>query len=194
MVTAKIIVLRAIKHGESDLIVHALDSRGAKLGLFARSAMKSRKRFGGGMLEPTHVLMAQYQEAKGESTLHVLQEAQLIEAFPKLRLDYDRLQTALEILSLVEKSSVEGSLDAPQVFNLLGHSLTALQTATSPALLRLAFVAKLLASHGVLVEQSEYAQLLTPSVHDLVSHDFSDELQRSWARSLNERLQAYIGH
>jgi DNA repair protein RecO (recombination protein O) len=194
MVTAKIIVLRAIKHGEADLIVHGLDARGAKLGLFARSAMKSRKRFGGGILEPTHVLMAHYQEAKGESSLHVLQDAQLVEAFPKLRSDYDRLQTALEILNLVERSSVEGSLDSPQVFNLLGHSLTALQTAVSPGLLKLAFVAKLLASHGVLIEQSEYAPLLTPSVHDLATKEFPEELQRNWGRSLNERLQAYIGH
>lgn len=193
MVTAKLIVLKTIKHGEADLIVHALDTQGAKLSLFARSALKSRKRFGGGILEPTHVLMAQYQEGKGESSLNILQDAQLIEGFPKLRSDYDRLQTALEILHLVERSSVEGSLDSPQVFNLLGHSLTALQTAVSPAVLKLSFVAKLLASHGVLIEQSEYAPLLSPSVHDLAKKNFPEDIQISWGRSLNERLQAYIG-
>ncbi len=47
----KILVLRTYKHGESDLIVHALNSLGASMSFIAKGGLKSRKRFAGGVEE-----------------------------------------------------------------------------------------------------------------------------------------------
>ena len=62
MVKERAIVLRRLKHGEADLIVHCLNEQGTKVSLFAKSAIKSRKRFGGGVLEPTHLIYICYKK------------------------------------------------------------------------------------------------------------------------------------
>lgn len=148
MVTSKVIVLRAVKHGESDLIVRVIESTGAKLGLFAKGAMRSQKRFSGGLLEPTHALLIDHAP-RSEGGLSRLIDARLIESFPLLRKDYDRLKFALEMMSLVDRTSMEGSTDMPQIFSLVGHSLKALQVVSDPKRLRLLFLIKFLTIHGV---------------------------------------------
>ncbi len=52
----RLIILRTIKYSEADLIVHGLNTEGARINFMAKSALKSRKRFGGGVLEPTHYM------------------------------------------------------------------------------------------------------------------------------------------
>ena len=60
MKTEYLFVLRVIKYGEADLIVSGLNTMGAKIPLFAKYALKSRQRFGGGVLQPTHYIKATY--------------------------------------------------------------------------------------------------------------------------------------
>ncbi len=192
MVNAKVIVLRTIKHGEADLIVHALDSQGAKQCFFARSALRSRKRFGGGVLEATHALQIQYEPVKRESGLARLQEAQLIDGFTGIRQDYDRLQIALEMMNLVDRSSVEGSSDSPQVFNLLGHSLKSLEYVKAPQSLKLMFVVKFLILHGVLASHEALMPLIRLSVREADSLELAPA-QWAWAQAhAREALREYI--
>ena len=148
----RIIVLRTIKHGESDLIVHALSSQVGRLNFIAKGAMRSKKRFGGGVLEPTHFVEVLYKkkDEQIESPLHFLEEAKLINGFESLRLNYDRLQTAFYLLQLVSKVSQENDWYGQELFNLTGNTLRALESSEQPELLKTHFEMKLIASQGVL--------------------------------------------
>lgn len=163
-VTEKAIILKTIKHMDSNLIVHALNTKGAKLNLFARAAVKSKKRFGGAVLEPLNFVQLVYKPAKesGDDQLCQLNEATFVSGFPKIRTDYDRLELAFYFVKLVLKLAQPDALDNESLFNLFGHALKNLETSDDLRKLKLQFELKLLALQGVL-----------PKL------DFSDELLRA---------------
>ena len=113
-VKEKLFILRKIKYGDADLILSCLTPKGAKISLYARSAMKSKKRFGGGVLEPTHYIHALYDDktsrSHSENPLHTLKEASLIEGFNGLRTDYNRIEAALYFVSLISNVVREGEI------------------------------------------------------------------------------------
>ncbi|MGE3973483.1 MAG: DNA repair protein RecO [Bdellovibrionales bacterium] len=162
----KIIILRTIRHGEGDLIVHGLTRQGAKMSFFAKSAVQSRKRFGGGTLEPTHYVHIQFQRSTREGGLHRLTEAQLIKTFDGLRENYERIETALYFVAVVERLSHEGIIDFSPLFDLLGHSLEAAQKSRQLEILKLQFQTKLLSLQGVLPQIEGIETLLVSSVRD----------------------------
>lgn len=165
---ARVIVLKTIKHSEADLLVQALDSHGTRLHFLAKGALKSKKRFGGGVLEPTHYLDVLYKDVKSQEgdPLHILLEAKVIRDFQGLREDYDRLSLSLSFLDLVNKLTRSGSVGAKEVFDLLGHALAACEKCQSPDQLKLQFQAKLLYSQGVLEHIDELAPLIGTPLKD----------------------------
>lgn len=164
-----LVLLRKIKFGESDLILHALTSRGAKLHFIAKGALTSRRRFGGGILEPTHYLSVRYKEKSGrEQELKVLEEATLIDDFRGLKDSYEKLEAAFEMLTLISKIAQEGDEHSKGLFDLLGNTLKALQTSKRPGLLRLTFEIKILAQQGVLAQD---IPLLTRFRGPIVDHE-----------------------
>ena len=146
----RFIILKKMKYGEADLIIHALSTNGAKKSFIARSALKSKKRFGGGILEPTHFVMLTYKEAKSEGGLSVLNEATLIDEFKSIRQDYDRLEMALFFLKCAGHVALEGDSDSQFLFNLIGHSLRALGTTKNIQRFKLHFCLKFLYQQGVI--------------------------------------------
>jgi DNA repair protein RecO (recombination protein O) len=162
----KIIILRTIRHGEGDLIVHGLTRQGAKMSFFAKSALQSRKRFGGGVLEATHYVHVQFQRSSREDGLHRLLEAQIIKSFEGLRESYERIETALYFVSVVEKLSHEGMVDFETLFDLLGHSLEAAEKSKNLDVLKFQFQTKLLSLQGVLPQIEGIEPLLATSVRD----------------------------
>lgn len=165
--TAKAIVLKKSKYGEADLIVRVLTNEGAKIALMARGALKSKKRFAGGVLEPTHFVSISYKESKTSTGLFVLEEASLIKDFKNLRTDYDRLEIALYFLNIIEKISQEGDAHAHDVFNLLGNSLSVLENAKQIQLLKVQFALKLLHQQGVLTYQDWMTPFLKISTKEI---------------------------
>ncbi len=143
------IILRKIKFGEADLIIHALSNEGEKKSFLARGALKSKKRFGGGILEPTHHVKFTYS-TNLKSDMQTLKEAQLIQGFEGLRLDYDKLNFALTALDCVSKISLEGDQDSASLYNLLGHLLRTLENAKIFSVLKVQFYLKLMRQQGVL--------------------------------------------
>lgn len=139
-----------MKFGEADLIIHALSTQGAKKSFIARSALKSKKRFGGGILEPTHFVLLTYKKAKSEGGLSVLNEATLIDDFKLIRQDYDRLELALFFLNCANHVALEGDHDSQFLFNLMGHSLRALGTTKNIHRFKLHFCLKFLYQQGVI--------------------------------------------
>jgi DNA repair protein RecO (recombination protein O) len=164
LIKDKAFILKKTKYGEADLIIQCLDFHGARISFFARSALRSKKRFGGGVLEPTHYVNILYQTkgtgTGGEQRLHLLKEATLIDGFSGLRTDYTRLQTSLHFVQLISNVSREGAIDSKDLFNLLGNSLRAAETSQQLEHLRIQFELKLLSYQGVLPHDPKEESLL----------------------------------
>ncbi|AFY02668.1 DNA repair protein RecO [Bdellovibrio bacteriovorus] len=188
----RFIILKKMKYSESDLILHAISTQGEKLSFMARGALKSKKRFGGGVLEPTHFVSLTYKQSAEEGKLHVLQEATLINDFAGLRTDYDRLELALHILECVSKVSQEGDRHSEFLFNLLGHTLRALETAQDPLIVKMHFYLKFLLQQGVVDAEPWMAPFLKTNMADsnqLVSYrqTVDDEL-----KNVEQMVRHYI--
>jgi DNA repair protein RecO (recombination protein O) len=183
----RVIVLKTIRYGEADLVVHGLNSRGAKFSLFAKSALKSKKRFAGGVLEPTHYIQVVFKQAQ----LAVIQEATLLEAFQGLRSNYDRLQLALYFLQVVGRLGQEGS-DDPELFHLLGNALRASEKSDSLDLLRLHFDLKILAHQGMLPKQAMSGEVFQRGIQEHASLNLSSAQIKDLQTQSRALLQDYI--
>lgn len=162
----RFIILKKTKYAEADLIIHALSSTGAKKSFIARSALKSKKRFGGGILEPTHFVNLTYKESKSEGGLSTLIEATLIDDFKTIRSDYDRLEIALFFLKCVYHVSLEGDHDSHFLFNLLGHSLRGLGSAQNIFRFKMHFCLKFMFQQGVISMDDWMAVFLKMNIAD----------------------------
>ena len=165
IVKARVFVLRTIKVGEADLIVTVLSQTGRKIALLAKSALKSKKRFAGGVLEPTHFIEVQIKEpARGSDRLAILQEAQLLDPFVGLRRDYDRLETALFAVETISRVAQAGEDADSSLFNLCGHALRTLIEVEDLPLFRLHFIIRFLNDQGVLERESWMGLFLQKSI------------------------------
>jgi len=162
----RFIILKKVKYGEADLIIHALGSNGSKYSFMARSALKSKKRFGGGILEPLHYVTLSYKEPYDSNKMKTLNEAQLIEDFKSIRENYDRLELALFVLNCVSHVSLEGDANSDFLFNLTGHALRAISQCDEVRLLRLHFCLKLLYQQGVISLENWMAPFLKTNMSD----------------------------
>ncbi|MFN7263041.1 MAG: DNA repair protein RecO [Pseudobdellovibrionaceae bacterium] len=158
------IVLKKTKYKEADLILQVLLSQGTKLSFLARGAMKSKKRFGGGILEPTHYIQMTVSLSSSPDRMGVIEEAVLLSGFDWLRLDYDKLETALWMLDSVNKISVEGETENADLFNILGNSFKGLQHGSQMLSSRIQFGLKMLHSQGVLEVEDWMKDYLTVSL------------------------------
>ena len=116
------------------------------------------------MLEPTHYIRVSYTRKEG--TLHLLNEASLLESFSKIRDDYERLDLGFYFLKIIGKVSLEGVLDSQNSFNLLGLSLKCLETTQDLNKLRIFFETKLLQQQGVLPNKTFLFEVLSLSILD----------------------------
>lgn len=181
----RFIILKKIKYGEADLIIHALGSDGAKNSFMARSALKSKKRFGGGVLEPLHYVNLIYQESDDESKMKSLKEAILIDDFKNIRQDYDKLELALFVLNCVGHVSLEGDQHSEFLFNLTGHTLRAVSHESNLKRLKLHFCLKFLFQQGVVSLEPWMAIFLKTNISDSNNLDSAIET--------NEFVDLYLG-
>ena len=112
------------------------------------------------MLEPTHVIRAHYRKSNSENQLAVLEEAELLQGFEALRLDYDRLNEALFVVEVITKVSQEGEAHSEALFDLAGHALQALNNNLSLPHFKIHFGLRLLLQQGVLELESWMAPFL----------------------------------
>lgn len=159
----KFIILKKTRYGEADLILQALSPHGEKMSFMARGALRSKKRFGGGILEPLHFVQLTYKPG-ADGRLSLLKEAVLVNGFPGLRTDYDRLEFALRVLDVVGRVSQEGDSTSEFLFNLLGHTLKALENTQADEALKLQFYLKFLLQQGVLTAEPWMAPFLKTNI------------------------------
>ena len=138
------IVLRSYPFGEADRVVVLLSPNHGKLRAVAKGVRKTTSRFGG-RLEPfTHVDLILYE---GRS-LDTITQVSVIDAFPHLRNDLDRVLAAGTMVEVVDAVSEEGE-GAVRAFLLLQRGLRALEAGPRHPDLVAAFLLKVADVVGV---------------------------------------------
>jgi DNA repair protein RecO (recombination protein O) len=124
------IVLRSLRYGEADRILHVFTPHRGKLGAIAKGVRRSRSRFGG-RLEPFFRVELMLHE--GRSDLLTVTGAQTIEGHARLRANAACLDSASRACDAVTRLFDDGD-PHPDVFNLLCHELALLNSPpTHPA-------------------------------------------------------------
>lgn len=137
------IVLRSYPFGEADRVVVLLSPNRGKLRTVAKGVRKTKSRFGG-RLEPfTHVDLVVYEGRN----LETITQVSVIEAFPSLRSDLDRVMAAGTMVESIDAVAQEGEA-SHRLFLLLQRGLKALD-AGSDGDLTSAFLLKLAGVVGV---------------------------------------------
>jgi len=95
------LVLRAVDYRDADRIVTLLTERHGKVAVLARSARRSRKRFGGS-LEPCALIEAEVRLGRGE--VGSIGHARVKRSFPGILTDLTRITVAGAALELVREA------------------------------------------------------------------------------------------
>ena len=191
------LILKKIKYSEADLIIHALSQGGEKMSFMARGALRSKRRFGGGVLEPTHHVKLTYT-ISSTSDMHTIKEAQLLQGFELIRNDYDKLDFALSALNCVSQVSLEGDSNSSTIYNLLGHLLKRLEAVKNPtelSLIKTQFYLKFLLQQGVLEVEDWMKPFLKLTMQDAESFAvLESQKQTAVARllSLEKSVHQYV--
>jgi DNA repair protein RecO (recombination protein O) len=151
-VKTEAVVLRSMRYGEADRILHVYTPHRGRISAIAKGVRRTRSRFGG-RLEPFFRLRMDLHEGRGE--LLTVTGAQTVDAYPRLRGDARALDSAARACDAVGRL-FETDEPHPGVFNLLCRQLALLdeQTAgtdppTSARAGALAFRLKLLLAAGL---------------------------------------------
>lgn len=115
------IVLRGFPFGEADRVVVLLSPNTGKIRSVAKGVRKTKSRFGG-RLEPfTHVDLVLYEGRN----LDTITQVEVIEAFPRLRRDLDRVMAAATMVEVADAVTQENE-SSLRAFLLLQRGLAAL--------------------------------------------------------------------
>ena len=186
----QIIVLKNQAFSESDLIVRGLNSKGCQLSFIAKGALKSKKRFSGGVLDPTSYIELEYRPSK--KSLHKLQQAWFLEDFSGLRKDYNRLNLALYFLKVIYEVSQEGTEDSEELFHLLGNALTELQSSPCLDSLKIFFQVKFLFLQGVLPETYFSSEILKRNLKHHKDFKIDNETKKGYLNTIDQNLKHYL--
>src|SRR3954471_22824049 len=141
------IVLRSLRYGEADRILHVYTPHRGRLSAIAKGVRKARSRFGG-RLEPFFRLQAVLHE--GRSELLTVTSAETLAAHPRLRAHARALAVAARCCDAVGRLFATED-PHPGVYALLANELTLLDAdpAGATAANALAFRLKLLLAAGL---------------------------------------------
>jgi len=140
-------VLRSIRYGEADRIVHVYTPQHGRLSAIAKGARRSRSRFGA-RLEPFFRVRAVLHEGRGD--LYTVTSVDTVAAHAALRDHAATLDAAARACDAVARL-FETPEPHPEVFHLLGNELALLSSdpAHARAANGLAFRLKLLLAAGI---------------------------------------------
>lgn len=138
------IVIRGFPFGEADRVVVLLSPNTGKIRAVAKGVRKTKSRFGG-RLEPfTHVDLVLYEGRN----LGTITQVSVIEAFPELRSNLDRVLAAGTMVEVADAITHEGE-GALRAFLLLQRGLRALEAGPRHPDLVAAYLLKAAAVVGV---------------------------------------------
>ena len=141
------LVLRSIRYGEGDRVLHLYTPHRGRVGAIAKGARKARSRFGG-RLEPFFHLRLVLYEGRGD--LLTVTAAETVSGYPRLREDRAALDSAARACDAVSRLFETGDPNPP-VFHLLCNQLALLNSSPARAgrANQLAFRLKLLLAAGL---------------------------------------------
>jgi DNA repair protein RecO (recombination protein O) len=149
------IVLRSIRYGEADRILHLYTPHHGRLGAIAKGVRRARSRFGA-RLEPFFHIRIVLHEGRGE--LHTVTGADTVSAHGSLRERASTLDAAARACDALARL-FDSTEPHPEVFTLLANELALLSA--DPAHARpaqgLAFRMKLLLAAGILPQLASCA-------------------------------------
>ena len=138
------IVLRSYPFGEADRVVVLLSPQRGKIRAVAKGIRKGKSRFGG-RLEPfTHVDVVLYEGRE----LYTVTQAAVIESFPHIRDDLDRVIAAATMVEVVDAVSQERE-SSVRLFLLLRKGLAALEAGVIGSELVASYLLKLAEAVGL---------------------------------------------
>lgn len=138
------IVLRSYPFGESDRVVIILSPNHGKLRTVAKGVRKTKSRFGGRLEPLTHVDLVLYEGRN----LDTVTQVSVIEAFPHVRTDLERVGIAGAMLNAVDAVAQENE-SAHRLFLLLHRGLRVLDSGPADPGLLTGFYLKLAALVGI---------------------------------------------
>jgi len=141
------VVLRSIRYGEADRVLHLYTPHRGRIGAIAKGVRRARSRFGG-RLEPFFRLRLVLYEGRGD--LLTVTSAETVSPYAHLRDDAGALDAAARACDAVARLFETGD-PHPEVFNLLCNELTLLDEGATHATHAnaLAFRLKLLVAAGL---------------------------------------------
>jgi DNA repair protein RecO (recombination protein O) len=147
LVKTEAVVLRSMRYGEADRILHVYTPHRGRISAIAKGVRRARSRFGG-RLEPFFRLQIELHEGRGE--LLTVTGAQTVNGHSNLRGDARALDAAARACDAVGRL-FETSEPHPGVFNLLCRKLSLLdeRPAEATRASALAFRLKLLVAAGL---------------------------------------------
>lgn len=140
------IVLRSIRYGEADRILHLYTPDRGRLSAIAKGARRSRSRFGA-RLEPFFHIAVMLHEGRGE--LYTVTGVDTVNSHARLRDSASALDSAARACDAVGRL-FETDDPHPEVFALLGNELSLLDQGVAGPANALAFRLKLLLAAGIL--------------------------------------------
>ena len=152
-VRTEAVVLRSIRYGEADRILHLYSADRGRLSAIAKGSRRARSRFGG-RLEPFFRLNLELHE--GRSDLLTVTGAETVSPYAALRCDPEAIATAAHGCDAVSRL-FDSTEPHPEVFNLLCTFLAVIDADPSrsgPAL-QAAFRLKLLLAAGLAPQLSQ---------------------------------------
>jgi DNA repair protein RecO (recombination protein O) len=154
-VKTQAVVLRSLRYGEADRILHLYTPQRGKVGAIAKGVRRARSRFGG-RLEPFFRLDLVLHE--GRSELLTVTAAETLNGHPRLREDATALDTAARACDAVARL-FDTTEPHPGVYNLLCNELALLDADPARAghANQLAFRLKLLLAAGLAPQLSACA-------------------------------------
>lgn len=182
----RVLVLSRHVYQESDLILQLASPNYGRLSAIAKGARKSKKRFSGGVLEPSHYIEALMSRKNQDQELWIIEEAKIIDDFLGLRDSYDRLESGLWFLEVMTKVLQPRDPSAEGLFDLLGHGLKKLAKGGKVKVTRTQFALKILLQQGVLEREpwmAPYLALSMTQADTLPQGSITDE-QCDWAEQL----------
>ena len=127
------VVLRSIRYGEADRILHLYSAQRGRIGAIAKGARRPRSRFGG-RLEPFFRLDLVLHEGRGE--LLTVTGVSTVDGYPHLRSSGPALAAAARACDAVLRL-LDSTEPNPPAYNLLSRYLALLDDPTATATARL---------------------------------------------------------
>ena len=191
-VKSRAFVLRSVPYSESDLIVTFLTQGEGLIQSFVKGAKKSKKRFGGGVLQAPHLIEIEANPSRRlqNPEIYTIKEARLIKDFSELKTSYLLLVLMASMIKLLLKSEAIHK----EHFNFFGYSLMELSKAPNHRRFFSHFVTRYLSLEGVLPDEVTLYNLRRTPIngHRSLESVSKDQINQEVALA-SHYLQTYTG-